>query len=300
MTDGADDAAGPQGDGSVALPPTVARRLLDMFEQEGLGAGVWMSVFMLRRSLLVRAARDGDVGEFERQFRVLCEVRARCRREGLGGGGERRARWQLVRADLREGCAALSQAGRWPSASLLRTALRTALADRPGLDHAPTLLAGASRQVVASGDAAGARRLLRILEDDLRADEPALAAVPDGAARSIECARELNGRFGAEARRAPVVHALGAGWMRQASAARALEAIDPLLGPPPGAGRPDRDAHAMSLAIAAHAWHLLGDSRESVRLSAMARAAIGRGFLRRWSGRRACAESIAWIVATRD
>lgn len=299
-TDGADDAAGPFGDGSVEPPPAVARRLLDMFEQDGLGADAWMSAFMLRRSLLMRAARDGDVGEFELQFRALRDVRARCRREGLGGGGERRARWQPVRADLREGCAILSHSGRWPSASLLRTALRTALADRACPGHAPALLAGASRQVIVAGDAAGARRLLRMLEDDLRAHEPALVAVPDGVARSVECAHEISGRFGAEARRAAVVRALGGGWMRQESAARALEAIDPLLVPPSGAGRPERDAHAMALAIAAHAWHQLGDGRESARLSALARAAVGRGFLRRWSGRRACAESIAWIAAAHD
>ena len=299
MTAGADDAAEPGGDGSIDPPPAVARRLVDMFEQDCLGAGVWMSVIMLRRSSLIRAARDGDVAEFEHQFRALCEVRARCRREGLGGGGARRASWQLVRADLRAGCVVLSQSDRLPSASLLRTALRTALADRAGLGHATELLAGTSRQVMAAGDTAGARRLLRILEDDLRADEPALAAVPDGAERCIECALGMAARFGHEVRRAAVVHALAGGWMRHRSAARALEAVDPLLAPPSGAGRPARDAHAMTLAIAAHAWHQLGDGRESSRLSSMARAAMGRGFLRRWSDCRACAESIAWSGAPR-
>jgi hypothetical protein len=300
VTTGEDDSIAPQSDGVIDLPPQVARRLLEASEREGLGAGAWISAFALRRLLLVRAARDGDVCEFERQFRALRDVRDRCRREGLGGGGERRAQWQLVRADLRDGCAVLSQDGLWPSAPILRSALRIALADRLGSGLVPALLGAASRQVMIAGDQLGARRLLRFLEDDLCVNEPVLVSVNDGLDQCIECAQQIAARFGPDAPRAAVVQALGGGWMLHGSAARALEVVDSLLVRPSGASRPGRDSHAMALAVGARAWHVLGDVRESARLLHLAHAAIGRGFRRRWSGRRACAESIAWVAAARD
>jgi hypothetical protein len=299
VTADANDAAALRGDGSIDLPPTVARRLLEAFDRDGIDAGAWIAVMDLHRSLLRRAARDGDICEFERQFRLLAAVRAKCRREGWGGGGERRARWRLVRSDLRDGCVVLGASGQWPSARFLRAALRTALADRPASDCVPALLAGATQQVIVAGDAAGARRVLRILERDLCDAESVLGAAPGHATRCIECSEALGARFGIDLRRTGLVRALCCGWLLHESSACALEAVDPLLVPCLGASRSERDAHAMALAIAAHAWHLLGDGHESERLTSMARAAIGRGFLARWSSRSACAVPIARLVSRR-
>ncbi len=278
------------------MTPAAARLLLEQLERSGIGAPDWPVAAKLRRSLLCAAARDSDAGAFEQQFRALGELRGRCRREGWCSGTLRREVWREVNADLREGCVRLVASGHAPSVDLLTRALRTAIADEQGEHLAPELLSAATQQAVLAGAARRARRLLRIIERDLRSPDAVLATVPGGIERCLDASERMSSRFGPDARRAALVHSLGAGWLMRSSAAKAVEALDRRVTAADGGTRVERDAWCMALAIASHAWDVLGDARESLRLMGSAKHAIRRGFIRRWGSCPACADAVARVV----
>lgn len=283
----------PPDDGG--LTPAAARRVVEDLERSGVGPSDWRAVVNLRVVLLAAAAREGDEGTFERELGALDGVRACCRREGWSTGSERREAWLRVRAHFRDGCIVLVRRGRHPSIRLLVRALRSALEDGAGAREAPILLQAAARQAVLAGSARRARRILRLLERDLASAGSVIGSSAEGIDRCIEATAALAARFGPEARRAALVTSLCGAWLASESASRAVEAVDPVVGAPPGGSGAERDAHALAQAVAAYAWHLLGDERESSRLSASARAALRGGARRRLKRIPACARSLLWI-----
>ena len=282
------------------MTPAAARLLLEQFERSGIGAQEWPAAVRLRRILLECAAGEGNAGEFEQQFRALCELRARCRREGWCSGNARRALWRDVQSDLREGCLRLSASGHAPSAPLLVRALRTALEDAPSKHEAARLLPAATTQVILAGAARRARRLLRVIERDLCSPVPVLAAGPEGINQCLDSSARLAARFGPQAPRTALVAVLASGWLMRASAARAVEAIDRFLGAPGGGTRAERDAHCLAVAIASCAWDELGDARESLRLLGLARTLARRGFVQRWGACAACSDAVTRVAGARD
>lgn len=276
--------------------PAVARRLLHSLELDGIDRQTVMLAMRLQIVLLRAAAAGRDVAGLEHRSDSLRALARKARAEGWFDRSIGRVVQAEVQGEIAGAAAELCTLRSPPRHRIVRAALVHELRcggvssrlSVMGLGQAmcldrdlrvDVLARSAVAQCITIGSARRARSLARVLRKGMEAGLATGGTSRIPSVLASECLIALLQRWGG-GREIASAASLAAAISLEHSAASAAEAAEALLAPAfeevPVAAR------LLAHAVAAHAWHDLGDPAEAQRHAAACRSALVERALHRW------------------